>query len=59
MSIPDPGSEFSIPDPGPKRSRIRIRIKELKYFFNPENCFKAIGKIIWDSYPDSRFLMHP
>jgi hypothetical protein len=30
MFIPDPGS--GIPDPGLKRSRIRIRIKELKNF---------------------------
>ncbi len=31
---------FSFPDPGSKRSRIRIRIKEFKYFY-PKNCFCA------------------
>jgi hypothetical protein len=30
MFIPDP--DFSIPDPGSKRFRIQISIKELKYF---------------------------
>ncbi len=37
--ISDPGSEFfSTRIQGQKDSRIRIRIKELKYF-NPNNCF--------------------
>jgi hypothetical protein len=44
MFIPDPGSGclsrirlFSIPDPGLTRSRIRIRIKEFKYFLSKKN----------------------
>jgi hypothetical protein len=39
MFIPDPVSEF-FPSriQGQKYSRIRIRIKEFKYF-NPKNCF--------------------
>jgi hypothetical protein len=43
-SIPDPN--FSIPDPGSKRSLIRIRIKEFTYF--KHNCFYALGKMISD-----------
>ncbi len=48
MFIPDPGSRirifsipdpnFSIPDPGLTRSRIRICIKEFKYF-HPKNLY--------------------
>jgi hypothetical protein len=55
MFIPDP--KFSIPDPiffhpgfriqGQKDSGSRIRIKELRYF-NPKNCFEALGNMIRD-----------
>jgi hypothetical protein len=38
LVLPCPVINFSIPDPGQKDSRIRIRIKEFKYF-NPKNCF--------------------
>jgi hypothetical protein len=34
-------------------SRIRIRIKEFKYIFNPKNCFSALGKMIWDVHSGS------
>jgi hypothetical protein len=54
--IPDPN--FSIPDPGSKRSRIRIRIKEFKYF-NPEKCFQVRGKFTRDVHPDPDFLPIP
>jgi hypothetical protein len=52
-----PRSEFSHPriqDPGSKRFRIpdRIRIKELSFFFQPKNCFEALGIMIRD--PGSR-----
>jgi hypothetical protein len=33
-------------------SRIRIRIKEFKYF-NPKNCFSALGNMIRDVHPGS------
>ncbi len=39
--IPNP--YFSIPDPGPKRSRIRIRSNELKYFY-PKKLFLGSRK---------------
>jgi hypothetical protein len=49
--IPDPN--FFIPDPGSKR--LRIRIKEFKYFL-PKNCFQALGHIL---DPDLDFLTIP
>jgi hypothetical protein len=57
MFITDPGSEFfhlgsliqSLKDPG---SRIRIRIKEFKYF-QPKNCFQALGNMIQDIHTGS------
>jgi hypothetical protein len=70
FSIPDPGSEF-FPSriPNPKfPSRIpglgsRIRIKEFKYF-DPKNCFLALGNKILVVHPGSRirnldFFTHP
>jgi hypothetical protein len=39
---PDPGSEFfpsRIPGQKDSGSRIRIRIKEFKKYFNTKNCF--------------------
>jgi hypothetical protein len=37
---------------GQKDSRIRIRIKEFKYF-KPKNCFYAPGNMIRDVHPGS------
>ncbi len=55
--IPDPN--FSILDPGSKFFLFRSRIKELKYF-NPKNCFEALGNMIRDVHPGSgsRFFTH-
>jgi hypothetical protein len=40
--------------------RIRIRIKEFKYF-NPTNCFQALGNMIQNIHPGSGFCIftHP
>jgi hypothetical protein len=43
MFILDPRSEISIPDPGPKRFRIPIQIKEYKYF-EPKKLFLSSRK---------------
>jgi hypothetical protein len=45
MFIPDP--KFSIPDLGSKRHRIRN--KGFKHFI-PNNCYLALGNMIWDVY---------
>jgi hypothetical protein len=54
MLIPDSGSGLFIPDPNFSYpgSRIRIRIKELKYF-KRKNCLEALGNMIWDVLPGS------
>jgi hypothetical protein len=62
FSVADPGCLSRIQDPnifhpgsrmqGPKDSRIRIRLKEFKYF-NPKNCFYALRKMIRDVDPES------
>jgi hypothetical protein len=41
---------FSIPDSGSEFSLSRIRIKEFKYF-NPKNCFQALGNMIRVVHP--------
>jgi hypothetical protein len=51
MFIPDPGSELS-----PYGSRIRICIKEFKYF-NPKKGFQALENMIRIVYPESRIRM--
>ncbi len=53
MFIPDPGSEF-FPSPIPIKGQrdSQIRIKEFKYF-NPKNCFLALGNMIRDVHPRS------
>jgi hypothetical protein len=43
FSVAYPECLFRIPDAGYKRSRIRICIKEFKYF-NPKNCFLSSRK---------------
>jgi hypothetical protein len=48
MVIPDPGSRVK-KFPG---SRIRIRIKEFKYF-NKKNCFQSLGNMIQNILPGS------
>jgi hypothetical protein len=47
MFIPDPGSKFfSIPDPASSRvKRFPDLLKKFKYF-NPKNCFQALGNMI-------------
>ncbi len=50
---PDPN--FSIPDPGSKRSRIRIEFK----LFSPKNCLYTLGNIIRDVHPGSLFFYTP
>jgi hypothetical protein len=57
-----PGSlkpNFSITDPGSKRSRIRIRIKEFKYFLSQKIVSKLSG--IWSGivHPGSGFFPIP
>ncbi len=52
--IPDP--IFFIPDPGSKRYRIRIRIKEFKYF-KPKKLFLSSRK--YDSGCSSRIRIFP
>jgi hypothetical protein len=63
MLIPNPGPEFFHPGSriqGQKDSgsRIRIRIKEFKYFY-PKNCFSVFGKIIRDVHPGSGVFSNP
>ncbi len=53
MLIPD--KNYSIPDPGSKRSRIRI--KELNCWNqNPKPWILALGKMIWDVHPVAVFF---
>ncbi len=47
------GTDFSSPDPGPKRSRIRIHIKEFKYFF-PKKLFLSSPDLNFLPIPDPR-----
>ncbi len=42
-----------IPDPGSASESKNFSI------FNPENCFSALGKIIWDVHPGSRSGFFP
>jgi hypothetical protein len=54
MFIPDPN--FSIPDPGSKRSRIRIYIKRIRVFLTSKKLLLSFGNSIWDDHPGSGFF---
>ncbi len=49
-----PDTKFSIPDPGSKRSRIRISRWKNSSIFNPKNCFWSLWYMIRDVRPGSR-----
>ncbi len=52
------GSGMFIPDPNYSHPGSWIRMKEFKYF-NPKNCFSALGNMIRVVHPGSGFLTHP
>jgi hypothetical protein len=53
ISVTDPGCFSQIPDPNFFHPGTRIRIKEFKYY-NPKNCFSALGNMIRIVHPGSR-----
>jgi hypothetical protein len=52
ISVADLESLSRIPSPIQKDSGVRIRNNEFKYF-NPKNCFYALGNMIRDVHPGS------
>jgi hypothetical protein len=53
-----PDQNFFIPDPGSKRHRIPDLDPQIFYFYfyNPKNCYYAIGNAIRDVYPGFGFF---